>query len=245
MIHSVAGQNERWAQVTALQPPPAVQSAQGGGPAFSNSGTTTGDPTVANPVAGSTASPLSSNMSFMLMMLGGGLDSATGSTAAGGTGLTSGSGSTTASPDETSNTLGGTGAASILADLQSLIANLTGGVSEASALGSAAAPAGSGVLSNSSSLLKGSTSVVADLGTMAAPTRSAQPSTPPSGGPATGQPSEGNDITNMGSAAAVATSGDGPAGPGGGWQEQFALAAYQSGNLSGPNSLSAWQGLSV
>jgi hypothetical protein len=79
VIHSVVGQNERWAQLTALQPSPAAQSGQGGGPAFSNAGTTTADPTVVNPVAGSTSSPLSSNMSFMLMMFGGGLDSATGS----------------------------------------------------------------------------------------------------------------------------------------------------------------------
>ena len=94
VIHSVVGQSERWAQLTALQPPPAAQSGQGSGPGFSNAGTTPADPTVVNPIAGSTASPLSSNMSFMLMMFGGGLASATGSGAAGGTGLTSGSGST-------------------------------------------------------------------------------------------------------------------------------------------------------
>ena len=73
MIHSVVGQNERWAQLTALQLSPAAQSSQGGGPAFRNAGTTTADPTVVDPIAGSTPSLLSSNMSFMLMMLGGDL----------------------------------------------------------------------------------------------------------------------------------------------------------------------------
>lgn len=233
MIHSIVGQSERWAQLTALQPPPAAQSGPGSGPGFSNVGTTAADPTVVNPVAGSTASPLSSNMSFMLMMFGGGLDSTTGSGA--GAGSTSGSGSTTASPDETSNIQGGTGAASILANLQSLIASLTGGTSGTPAT----APTGS-------SLLQDLDSIITDLGTTTTTPGGAQPPPPPpSSGAATGQPSDGNDITNQSSAAAVATWGDGPAGPGGGWQEQFALAAYQSGSTSGPNSQSAWQSLSV
>jgi hypothetical protein len=246
VIHSVVGQNERWAQLTALQQPPAAQSGQGG-PAFSNLGTTTADPTVVNPVAGSTASPLSSNMSFMLMMFGGGLDSAAGSGAAGGSGLTSGSGSTTASPDDTANTQGGTGAASILADLQSLMASLTGGYSGSTASGGATAPAGSDASSSSSSLLQGLDSIVTDRGTTVAAAGSAQPPPPPSSGASTGQPSDGNDITNSGSAAADATWGDGPSGPGGGWQEQYALAAYVSGNLSGLSSASgsALQSLTV
>jgi hypothetical protein len=242
VIHSVVGQNERWAQLTALQPSPAAQSGQGGGPAFSNAGTTTADPTVVNPVAGSTSSPLSSNMSFMLMMFGGGLDSATGSGAAGGTGLTSGSGSPTGSPDATPGTQGGTGAASILANLQSLIASLTGGTSGITALSSAAMPAGSGASPTGSSLLRGLNS------TTAATTGSAQPPQPPPCGGPTGPPSGGNDITNPGSAAAaVATWGDGPSGPGGGWQEQFALAAYASGNVSGLSGVSdsARQSLTV
>jgi hypothetical protein len=242
VIHSVVGQNERWAQLTALQPSPAAQSGQGGGPAFSNAGTTTADPTVVNPVAGSTSSPLSSNMSFMLMMFGGGLDSATGSGAAGGTGLTSGSGSPTGSPDATPGTQGGAGAASILANLQSLIASLTGGTSGITALSSAAMPAGSGASPTGSSLLRGLNS------TTAATTGSAQPPQPPPCGAPTGPPSGGNDITNPGSAAAaVATWGDGPSGPGGGWQEQFALAAYASGNVSGLSGVSdsARQSLTV
>ncbi len=242
VIHSVVGQSERWAQLTALQPPPAAQPGQGSGSGFSNVGTTPADPTVVNPIAGSTASPLSSNMSFMLMMFGGGLASATGSGAAGGTGLTSGSGSTTASPDGTSNIQGGTGAASVLANLQSLIASLTGGTSGTPAT----APTGSGALSTGSSLLQDLDSIVTDLGTTTATPGGAQPPPPPpSSGAATAQPSDGIDITNQGSAAAVATWGDGPARPGGGWQEQFALAAYQSGSTSGPNSQSAWQSVSV
>ena len=249
MIHSVVGQNERWAQLTALQQSPAAQSGQGGGPAFSNAGTTTADPTVVNPVAGSTPSPLSSNMSFMLMMFGGGLDSATGSGAAGGTGLTSGSGSTTGSPDATPGTQGRTGAASILVNLQSLIASLAGDTSGITALSSAAMPAGSGASPTGSSLLQGLNSIAIDLGTTASTTGSSPPPPPPppSGAP-TGPPSGGNDITNPGSAAAaVATWGDGPSGPGGGWQEQFALAAYASGNVSGLSGVSdsARQSLTV
>jgi hypothetical protein len=53
VIHSVVGQNERWAQLTAFQPPPTAQSGQGAGSAFSNVGTTAADPSVVNPVAGS------------------------------------------------------------------------------------------------------------------------------------------------------------------------------------------------
>lgn len=247
MIHSVVGQNERWAQLTALELSPAAQSGQGGGPAFSNAGTTTADPTVVDPIAGSTPSPLSSNMSFMLMMLGGGLDSATGSGAAGGTGLTSGSASTTGSPDTTPGTQGGTGAAPILANLRSLIASL-GSTSGDAALSSATAPAGSGASPTSSSLLQGLNSIVTDLGTTAATTGSTQPLPPPPSGAPTGPPSGGNDITNPGwAAAAVATWGDGPSGPGGGWQEQFALAAYASGNVSGLSGVSdsARQSLTV
>ena len=236
MIHSVLGQNERWAQLTALQLSAAAQSGQGGGPAFSNAGTTTADPTVVDPIAGSMPSPLSSNMSFMLMMLGGGLDSATGSGAAGGTGLTSGSASTTGSPNTTPGTQGGTGAAPILANLQ--IASLTGSTSGDAALSSATAPAGSGASPTSSSLLQGLNSIVTDLGTTAATTGRTQPPPPPPSAAPTGPPSRGNDITNPSWAAAVATWGDGPSGPGGGWQEQFALAAYASGNVSGLSGVS-------
>jgi hypothetical protein len=242
VIHSVVGQSERWAQLNALQPPPAAQSGPGNRPGFSNVGTTTADPTVVSPIAGSTASPLSSNMSFMLMMFGGGLDSATSSGAAGGTGLTGGSGSTTASLGDTSNIQGGTGAASILTDLQSLIASLTRDTSGTPAT----APTGSGALSGGSSRLQDLNSIVTDLGTTTATPGGAQPPPPPpSNGAATDQPSDGNDITNPASTAAVATWGDGPSGPGGGWQEQFALAAYQSGRTLEPNSQSAWQSLSV
>jgi hypothetical protein len=238
VIHSVVGQNERWAQLTALQLSPAAQSSQGGGPAFRNAGTTTADPTVVDPIAGSTPSLLSSNMSFMLMMLGGGLDSATGSGAAGGTVLTNGSASTTGSPNTTPGTQGGTGAAPILANLQSLIASLTGSTSGDAALGSATAPVGSGASPTSSSLLQGLNSIVTDPGTTAATTGTTQPPPPPPSGAPTGPPSGGNDITNPGRAAAVATWGDGPSGPGGGWQEQFALAAYASGNVSGLSGVS-------
>ncbi len=245
MIHSVVGQNERWAQLSVLQPPPAAQSGQGRGPAFGSVGTTAADPTVVSPVAGSTPSPLSSNMSFMLMMFGGGLDSANGSGAAGATGLTGGSGSTTTSPNDPSNTQGGTGTASVLADLQSLIASLTGGSAGTSASGSASAPGASAALLTGSSPTQDLDSIVADLGTPAARPGSGQPPPPPAGGAATGQPKYGDDITNPGSAAADATWGDGPSGPGGGWQEQFALAVYQSGSAAGPNSQSSLQSLSV
>jgi hypothetical protein len=248
VIHSVVGQNERWAQLTALQTPPAIPSGQGGGPALSNAGTAAPDPTAVSPVAASTASPLSSNTSLMLMLFGGGLDPA-GSTV--GNGSTIGSGSptqTVGSPDETTGTVGGSGIASLLADLQSLMASLAGGASAATstsastpASGSTPAPAVSGPSSNGNSLFQNLDRIASDLGTIVASTGSTQRQTPPPGG----APSGGNDITNTISAAAIASWGDGPSGPGGGWQEQFALAAYESGSASGPNSQSAWQSLSV
>jgi hypothetical protein len=229
-----------------LQLPPAAQSGLGDGATFSNAGTTIADPTVVNPVAGSTTLPMSSNMSFMLMMFGGGLDSATGSGSANGTDSSGGTGSTTGtdsaarsgsatptagSPDDTSDTQIGSSLATMLADLQSLMTTLTGG---RTALGNATAPVGSGTSATGSSLSQHLDSIVSNMGTMVAATGSAQP--PPLPGASGGPSSEGNDITNPGSAVAAATWGDGPAGPGGGWQEQFAIAAYESGNASGPNT---------
>lgn len=258
MISSVVGQNERWAQLTALQTPPAIPSGQGGGPAPSNAGTTAADPTVVNPVAASTASPLSSNTSLMLMLFGGGLDPAGSTTGSGSTtssGSPTGSGSTTqtvGSPDDTTGTADGSGVASLLADLQSLMASLTGGASAATsssastpATGSTPPPAVSGPPASGNSLFQDLDSIPSDLGTIIASTGSTQQQTPPPGGASSGPPSGGNDTSNTISAAAIASWGDGPSGAGGGWQEQFALAAYQSGNASGPNSQSAWQSLSV
>ncbi len=249
MISSIVGQNERWAHLTALQSPPAIPSGQGGGPALSNAGTTAPDPTAVSPVTASTASPLSSNTSLMLMLFGGGLDPAGSSTVGNGSSIGSGSPTqTVGSPDETTGTVGGSGIASLLADLQSLMASLAGGASAATsssastpASSSPPAPAVSGPSSNGNSLFQNLDRIASELGTIVASTSSTQRQTPPPGG----APSGGNDITNTISASAIASWGDGPSGPGGGWQEQFALAAYKSGSASAPNSQSARQSLSV
>lgn len=249
MINSVVGQNVRWAQLAALQSPPAALSDQSDGSAFNNVGTSAVDASVVNPIAGGTSPALSSNMSLMLMMFGGGLGSTTGSGSTTGTGSTGGSGpatgstggsgpatQTVGSPDDTS-TPGGSGLASMLANLQSLMATLTGGASAGS---SGTSPAGN-------SILQDIDNVFSNLGTLVASTNAAQPPPPPTDGASGGQPSGGNDITNPGSTVDYASWGDGPAGPGGGWQQQFALAAYESGGASGPNSASAavLQGISV
>jgi hypothetical protein len=71
VLNSIGGQNERWAQIAVLQPPPPSQPSQHGGPALSHAGMArTGLPSI-SPIAGSTASPLSNDTNFLLAVFGG------------------------------------------------------------------------------------------------------------------------------------------------------------------------------
>jgi hypothetical protein len=218
VILSVVGQNERWAHIDALEPPPAVQSGQNGEPGSGKLGTPIPDPAAVNSIAGNTTSPLSSNMNLMLTLLGGGLDSRV----ANGAGLNSGSGAVTTSPDDQLNAQSAAG--SVAADPQSLVQNLTG--------------AGFGTSATASGVLSA-------LSMSNASIRGERQLAPPSSAPGAGQTSYQDDIMRSDAAAAVATWGNGPSGPGGGWQEKFARAAYQSGSALGPNSQSLWQNVSI
>jgi hypothetical protein len=233
MLSSIPGQNERWTQIAALQPPPVAEPGQNGGSGFDNAGTTAADPSAVSPVAGSTASPLSSNMSFMLMMFGGGLGSAGGSGSANGSGSAT---QTVGSPDDTPGQQGGTNLGPLMAELQSFVSSMINGTSagtSTSASGTTAAPGGASLASNP--LLQDLNSSASDLGTTVASADATQQMPPPSGGGSPSQSGGGNDITNTGTAVAARRWGDGPAGAGGGWQEQFLMAAYASGSTSGVN----------
>jgi hypothetical protein len=114
-----------------------------------------------------------------------------------------------------------------------MMATLTGGAPAAS---SGTSPAGN-------SILQDLDNVFSNQGTVVASTNGAQPP-PPTDNTSGGQPSGGND-----SSVDEADWGDGPSGAGGGWQQQYALSAYASGNVSGLDatsvSASALQGISV
>jgi hypothetical protein len=250
MISSIPGQNERWTQMTALQSPPVAQSGQNGDSGFGSTATTAAGPSTVSPVTGSTASPLSSNMSFMLMMMGGGPDSANVSGPANASGSAI---QTVGSPDDTSDQQSG---ASLVAQLQSFLSSMTGATSAATAAsaplatawGGATVAPGSGPSPASSPGLPDLNNDAAGLETMVASADATQTVPPTTGGG--GSPAKsngGNDITNTGTAVAARRWGDGPAGAGGGWEQQFLMAAYASGKTSGVNdaTMSALQSITV
>ncbi len=76
MLSSIGGQNERWAQIAAVRPASPAQAGESSGPVPGKAGTTTSDLPPIGPVAGSTGSPLSSDTSFLLTVLGGAAQSA-------------------------------------------------------------------------------------------------------------------------------------------------------------------------
>jgi hypothetical protein len=71
VLTSVGSQNERWAQIAALQQSRPRQPGQDPGPSFGNIGTATTDLPPISPIAGNTASPLSSDTNFLLMIANG------------------------------------------------------------------------------------------------------------------------------------------------------------------------------
>jgi hypothetical protein len=236
VINSVVGQNLPWVQLAAFLSPPVAQSAQSDGSTFNNVGTRAADASVVSPVTGSTSAALSSDISLTLLMLGSG--SATGSGSPTGTGLSGGSGpaaQTVGSPDDTP-TQSATGLESMLASLQSLMATLTGGASAAS----------SGTSPAANSIFQDLDGVLSNVGTLVASTNGPQATPSAANGTSSAPPSGGNDITNTGSVD-YASWGDGPAGAGGGWLQQFATTAYERGTTSGVNTASAalLQGISV
>jgi hypothetical protein len=250
VLSSISGQNERWAQLAALQPPPATQSSQDGGQDFSNSGTVASGTSTLGPIASNTASPLSNDMNFMLMMFGGGTSS------------TSSSGSTTQTtgPDDTSGTSitqGGTSFASLLTDLQSLLSTLGGGTSSttdatttSASIGNASTIDNTG--SVSSTLRQDLDSIASDLGTIAASFGGIQPPPPPPDVTSSGQSANGiSDISNTATASvesAWSTGWGSTSGAADSWRQQFGFAAYAAAaDQSGLNTAttSAQQSINV
>jgi hypothetical protein len=71
VLSSIGGQNDRWVQIAALQPPAPSQPGRDGGLGSGTAGTATTDLPPINPIAGSIASPLSSDTNFLLTVFGG------------------------------------------------------------------------------------------------------------------------------------------------------------------------------
>ncbi len=237
MIHPLIGQNERWAQYAALQPPPGAQSGQAGGSAFSNQGTVGADPTVVNPISSGSGSPLSSDTNFMLFFFNSGTSSAGGSGAPTGTGSPT---QTTGAPDDTSASQGGTSlTAQLLTDLQSFVADLTkaGGAGSAatsagSATGSSAgtAASGAGTPSATSSLAQDLEAITSAVGTVAFAFL---------GESSPGATGAGNAGGNADSATTEPSWRDRTFGPGDGWRQRFGPAAYAASDQSGQTSATA------
>jgi len=117
---SISGQNERWAQLGAYQPPPISQSGQNPGWGSTNWTTASGGTNASTASAGGASGAQSNDMSFALMAFGNasGNGSVTSSQSAGQSGDASSSGSAA----QVGSSLG----SQLLTDMQSLLSSLTG-----------------------------------------------------------------------------------------------------------------------
>jgi hypothetical protein len=235
VIHSVIGQNERWAQIAALQPPPGAQAAQATGSGFSNLGTTAPDPSVVNPISSGSGSALSNDTNFLLFFLNQGTAAANGTAngAPSGTpsGTPSGIGSptqTTGAPDDTSQAGGATSLeAQLLTDVGSYLSTLTGGGGLA-----ASSSSGAGTPTATSTLAQDIDAITSAVGTVAFAS---------AGGLAPGS-NDGNDVGNTGSASAGPSwrdGWDGERGSGDAFRQQFGLAAYSASDQAGQTNTTA------
>jgi hypothetical protein len=226
MSMSISGQNERWAQLNAYQPPPVSPSGQNGG-WDSTIGTTPSSGAAGNTASGAgTSGALSDGMSIALMAFGGwGNGSSTASRATGqssGTSGTSSAGSAPSTPD------GSSLASQLLTDVQSLVSALTGTTSAPTGTSAASGNTGTGAVTGlTGTAQQNLQSVASDLDSIASASGSSQPAGV--GGPSPGSPPWSNGISNPGSGSA------------GGWnpgysdsiQQQFALSAYTANTQSG------------
>jgi len=127
---SISGQNERWAQLNAYQPPPSSQAGANGGWATESGGTTGSAGS-----AGGASGGLSDTMSLALMAFSGawGTGSGTSPQAPGPNGGTA----IVPSTDPPSSTQDASGIGSqLLNDMQSMMATLTGTADASPAPGS-------------------------------------------------------------------------------------------------------------
>jgi hypothetical protein len=220
VIHSVIGQNERWAQIAALPAPPGAQAA---GSAISNPGTTAPDPSVVNPISSGSGSALSNDTNFLLFFLNQGSAAAKGTTS-----VTGSPTQTTGAPDDTSQAGGATSLeAQLLTDVGSYLSALTGGGGSAGSSSS-----GVGTPTATSTLAQDIDAITSAVGTVAFA----------SAGGLAPSSDDGNDVSNTGSASAGPAwrdGWDGGRGTGDAFRQQFGLAAYSTSDQSGQTNTTA------
>jgi hypothetical protein len=238
---SISGQNERWAQLSAYQPPPMPRPGQSGG-SDPSVGTTTapGSPGTNNSTPASTSGALSDGMSFALMAFSGSWGVGTGTSSQGANQSTGTSNA--AAPGSTPSTSNGTSPQSqLLTDVQSLLSALTGSSGSASGAttsSAAASSTGSGAGTQtglSSSILQDLQTVASDLGAISSASGTSQPggTASPQGAPPWGNDSSNNDISNTGTSASDGNAGGWRPGYSDGFQQQYAASAYGAGMTSG------------
>jgi len=255
---SISGQNDRWAQLSAYQPPPASQAGQNGGwNSISGTAASSGS-TGSTPFAGGTSGALSDGMSFALMALSGGWGSgqaASVQTADQSSATSGASSASSASPGLAPITQNGTSSASqLMTSLQSLLSALTGtppsstgGQATSATATSSETGVNTGNAASSgigSAALPDLQTVGSDLDTNGSTSSAAQPWG--AAGPPGGPPPWNNGISNTGSSATSGTGGWNPSS-GNSLQQQLALSAYAANASSGLTSsaTSALAGMNV
>ena len=249
MSISVSGQNERWAQLNAYQPPPTSQPGQNGGWESAIQTSVASGQTGTATSSGGAPAGLSDGMSLVLMALGGwGNGSGSTQTTGVSSGASNASSSSSAPAGQAGITLDGTASVSqLVTDLQSLLSALTGTPASTSSPGTPSTGATSDPSGNtgataatalSSTVLQDLQTVGADLDSLASTSGAVQPNRPerpPPGSPPPGS----NDISTTGTVSVAAggditdtgTASDSQSG-GGAWQafmQQFAFSAYTAG----------------
>lgn len=225
MSSSISGQNERWAQLGAYQPPPISQSGQNPGWGSTNWTTASGGTNASTASAGGASGAQSNDMSFALMAFGNasGNGSVTSSQSAGQSGDASSSGSAA----QVGSSLG----SQLLTDMQSLLSSLTGTAGAATDTTNASANTGTTTATG----LGGS--LLQDLQTVASAFSStASGSGPTPSGTVGGPPPWRNDIANTGTNAGNGSTGGWHPGYSDSFQNQYALAAYAASIMPSLNS---------
>lgn len=227
MVHSISGQNDRWAQLNAYQPPSRATSGQDSDWPSATTATPSSGSTPATPAAGGTAPTLSDGMSFALLAFnGGGTAQAAQPT---GQSAAASSSDPAAATTQSGSSLG----SQLLSDMQSLLAALQGTTTPSSSTTAAQASATTPTANNAAGSANGlSNSVNKDLQAVASDLDAVASASQPAGrqGAAVpGSPTSGNNISNTGTTDSGGTQRWNP-GYSDGFQKQFGLAAYSAGN---------------
>ncbi len=254
MVTSISGQNERWAQLHAHQPPPASRpnatAGFSGGWDKAGGATASPDPTgAAGATPSATSGGLSDYLGIKLFAFGGGWGGGaspppqtTGQTsaAAGATGATG------VPPAPAAATPG----SQLLTDMESLLSAVTGRSSGANAGATSGATSSGTNAAGTQNGLSGTVvrdlaAVASDLGAIASASPASQPVSP--NGQPPGPSPWTNDVSNNGGVPNTGTSEfDGSARRGrhnysDAVQQQFARSAYSAGANSGLSGTTAPQ----